>query len=188
MKLKKESEGYEVGYKRPPSGTQFKKGQSGNPKGKPKAVKNLGDVIVKELFQFINVREGEKTSKCMKLNVLVKRAVEKGLKGDLRATKYLFDAMERLKVFERPEFRSQAHEAQAHEMASEIMQLIERGCRTEWKYEEVTNAAGEDAKEWMLKNFEKLKSLDLINPKPDLTISNGSFAIDYRVLPPVEQT
>jgi hypothetical protein len=29
--------GYEVGYGKPPQSTQFKKGKSGNPKGRPKA-------------------------------------------------------------------------------------------------------------------------------------------------------
>jgi Family of unknown function (DUF5681) len=33
-----EKNDYEVGYKRPPIATRFKKGQSGNPSGKPKKI------------------------------------------------------------------------------------------------------------------------------------------------------
>jgi hypothetical protein len=33
-----EKNDYEVGYKRPPVATRFKKGQSGNPSGKPKKI------------------------------------------------------------------------------------------------------------------------------------------------------
>jgi hypothetical protein len=33
-----EKSDYEVGYKRPPIATRFKKGQSGNPSGKPKKI------------------------------------------------------------------------------------------------------------------------------------------------------
>ena len=32
---------YDVGYKKPPKRTQFKPGQSGNPRGRPKGTKNL---------------------------------------------------------------------------------------------------------------------------------------------------
>ena len=32
---------YEVGYGKPPKDSQFKKGESGNKRGRPKGVKNL---------------------------------------------------------------------------------------------------------------------------------------------------
>ncbi len=36
MAEKKDSENYDVGYKKPPEKSQFKKGESGNPEGRPK--------------------------------------------------------------------------------------------------------------------------------------------------------
>ena len=36
---------YDVGYGKPPKATRFRKGQTGNPKGRPKTSKNVGTML-----------------------------------------------------------------------------------------------------------------------------------------------
>lgn len=47
-----------VGYANPPASHQFKKGKSGNPKGRPKGSKNLSTMIEETLFSKVSIREG----------------------------------------------------------------------------------------------------------------------------------
>ncbi len=49
---------YEVGYKKPPPQSRFRKGRSGNPKGRPKATKNFKTDLMEELRERILLREG----------------------------------------------------------------------------------------------------------------------------------
>ena len=60
---------YEIGYKKPPKHTQFKKGQSGNPSGRPKGAKNalvyslpeerLKQTFLKEAYRMVSTGPGE---------------------------------------------------------------------------------------------------------------------------------
>lgn len=53
------SDDYEIGYKKPPKNGQFKKGQSGNPKGRPLGSKNKKKVFNDVLSQEITLANGE---------------------------------------------------------------------------------------------------------------------------------
>lgn len=75
-----------AGYKRPPSHTQFKAGQSGNPKGRPKHVRNLKTEFLEELGEVIRVREGDRELTISKQRALIKALVAAAIKGDMRAT------------------------------------------------------------------------------------------------------
>ena len=78
-----------VGYKRPPVATRFKPGQSGNPKGRKKEVRNFKTDVRNELDEMITVREGGREMKITKQRALVKTLVAAAIKGDTRATNAL---------------------------------------------------------------------------------------------------
>jgi len=90
------SSDYEIGYGKPPKGTRFKPGQSGNPRGRPKGTKNLKTDLAEELGEKIVVREGEETHRVSKQRAVVKTLVAKTLKGDARSGGLLLGMMMRL--------------------------------------------------------------------------------------------
>lgn len=85
-----------VGYGKPPRHTQFKPGQSGNPKGRAKGTKNLKTDLIEELGEKIVIREGDRTQKVSKQRAVVKSLVNRTLKGDTRAGNLLISMMMRL--------------------------------------------------------------------------------------------
>ncbi|EAQ96142.1 DUF5681 domain-containing protein [Congregibacter litoralis] len=82
---------YEVGFGKPPKHTQFKKGQSGNPKGRPKGIKNLNTDLEEELNQKIIITEGGISQEITKQRAMIKTLFVKAMKGDTRAAGVLIN-------------------------------------------------------------------------------------------------
>jgi hypothetical protein len=76
---------YEVGYGKPPKDKRFKKGQSGNPKGRPKRARGIATELGEELIERVIVRENGTVKKISKMRAIVKAQVTKAMSGDTRA-------------------------------------------------------------------------------------------------------
>ena len=87
--------GDKVGYGKPPKHTRFGKGQSGNPKGRPKGAKNLRTVVEQEAFSSILVSERGKTRKVSKMTAIMMGMMAKGLKGDTKAAQIALSLFEK---------------------------------------------------------------------------------------------
>ena len=80
---------YLVGYGRPPRRTQFKPGQVGNPKGRPRGSANARTVVERALNKQITVRKGKKTRKMSMLEALADTYAIKAVQGDRHAASVL---------------------------------------------------------------------------------------------------
>jgi len=79
---------YEVGYAKPPKDTQFKKGQSGNPKGRPKQITmSLEEVFQHELQTKICVTESGERIEISKAQAIAKTMINEAIKGSPRMLK-----------------------------------------------------------------------------------------------------
>ena len=75
---------YEVGYGKPPTDKQFKKGRSGNPKGRPKGSKNMSTHIEEVLASKVMVRENGISRMLPFRKVFVRNLAAKALNGTVR--------------------------------------------------------------------------------------------------------
>ena len=82
---KKKKGDYEVGYGRPPKRTQFKKGQSGNPKGRPKKRLDVASTLERTLAEQITYKEGEITNEMSAGEAVLYKQICKAMQGDQTA-------------------------------------------------------------------------------------------------------
>jgi hypothetical protein len=78
-----------VGYGRPPRHAQFKPGQSGNPKGRPKGSISLAAAVAKALTQRVTVTVNGRQKRVTKLDVLTTQLVNRAAAFDIGAVRLL---------------------------------------------------------------------------------------------------
>jgi Family of unknown function (DUF5681) len=81
---------YEIGYGRPPK-NQFKKGQSGNPRGRPKRAKSLSDRLKKALSETVTINENGSRRKIQKSDALMIQLANKAVGGDIRSLRLVLE-------------------------------------------------------------------------------------------------
>jgi hypothetical protein len=79
---------YDIGYRRPPKGRPFQKGESGNPNGRPKMqVTPIQRYVLKALATKITV--GEKGEKMTAREAIVRLRMQAAISGDPNAVRDL---------------------------------------------------------------------------------------------------
>jgi Family of unknown function (DUF5681) len=85
-----------AGYKHPPVKNRFRKGQSGNPRGRRKGQRNLAPVLVEVLSQTVTVRQEGKAQRMSKGEALIKILLAMAQKGDSRAIKVVLELSDKI--------------------------------------------------------------------------------------------
>lgn len=87
---------YEVGYKKPPVHSRFKKGQSGNPRGRPSRFRNLASIFDGVLDEKVAIVENNgRRRQISKREAIVRQYLNGSLKGDPRAAQMIIRLLSR---------------------------------------------------------------------------------------------
>jgi len=80
---------YEIGYKKPPKHTQFQKGQSGNPWGRPRRQKNARTVLNDALNEKVTIIENGRRRHVTKCEAALKQFVNSAAQGNPKSLQML---------------------------------------------------------------------------------------------------
>lgn len=114
---------YEVGYGRPPKAGQFRKGQSGNPKGRPKSQLSLAGSVQKAISKKVRVKTGQGERKLAKLDAMIEGLMNDALKGDARARSELLKLMRDIDLEAQLKAKT---EAQVQDLEPEDLAILAR--------------------------------------------------------------
>ena len=80
-----------VGYCKPPKHSQFQKGKSGNPKGRPKGSKDAASIMNEMFLKPLTIIHNGKSAKMPTIVVVLVRLLTLAIQGDHKAMKLALD-------------------------------------------------------------------------------------------------
>lgn len=91
----RKSDDDDVGYGKPPVGSRFKPGQSGNPRGRPKGARNAATIVSQILNHRVTIQSPTGPKKGSLREAMIWKQVELAIKGDGKAFRTLIETDER---------------------------------------------------------------------------------------------
>ena len=90
----------EVGYGKPPRHTQFRKGQSGNPGGRPRRqpVQRANALLLAEAYRSVAIKEDGRMVPVTALQAVLRSQIELAINGDYRAQRDILKAVQHLEL------------------------------------------------------------------------------------------
>ncbi|MHA7827550.1 MAG: DUF5681 domain-containing protein [Roseovarius sp.] len=85
MPINDKDRDYDVGYGKPPKHSQFQKGQSGNPNGRPKGSKNISTILKEQLYRKVTISENGRHKQITVIDAIFRRVSKSALEGDRSA-------------------------------------------------------------------------------------------------------
>jgi hypothetical protein len=117
-KVRKPSANYTVGYARPPKDSQFKRGQSGNPSGRPKGARNASSMARDALDRPVKVKVKGAWRTMSVRKAAYRRLAEKAVAGDVKALDYLLS-------LEHAELPAGHEHAQSEPLSAKDLELLQ---------------------------------------------------------------
>lgn len=110
---------YEVGYGKPPKHTQFKKGESGNSKGRPRGAGALDKYHLQEAQSRVTVTLDGRAQRMSKGEVVVRQQWDRAVKGDMKAYDRVTERLDRIQEKQEGAANAIARDRRPTELAEE---------------------------------------------------------------------